>query len=73
MAVDASLHACPCCGKRTLPERGHYDICDNCDWEDDPSQESSPDRGGGANVVSLEEARKNYAKYGVSDPVDCTR
>ena len=27
--------ACPCCGCRTLNERGAYDICPVCFWEDD--------------------------------------
>lgn len=26
---------CPCCGCRTLDERGVYDICPVCFWEDD--------------------------------------
>lgn len=26
---------CPCCGYRTLNERGAYDICPVCFWEDD--------------------------------------
>ena len=26
---------CPCCGKRTVSE---YDICDGCNWENDPVQ-----------------------------------
>lgn len=26
---------CPCCGCRTLDERGAYDICPVCFWEDD--------------------------------------
>lgn len=27
--------ACPCCGCLTLEERGGYDICPVCFWEDD--------------------------------------
>lgn len=27
--------ACPCCGCLTLAERGAYDICPVCFWEDD--------------------------------------
>jgi hypothetical protein len=68
MAHEGSLYPCPCCGKPTLPERGHYEVCSNCDWEDDPIQEDMPDREGGANAVSLNQARKNYAEFGVSDP-----
>lgn len=28
-------YACPCCGCLTLDERGGYDICPVCFWEDD--------------------------------------
>jgi len=28
-------YSCPCCGYLTLPERGAYDICPVCFWEDD--------------------------------------
>ncbi len=28
-------YACPCCGCLTLDERGEYDICPVCFWEDD--------------------------------------
>lgn len=27
------MHACPCCGFRTLPGRGDYDLCPVCWWE----------------------------------------
>ena len=30
-----SKFACPCCGFLTLDERGGYDICPVCFWEDD--------------------------------------
>lgn len=46
---------CPCCGKT---EVGEYDICDNCHWENDPIQRDHPDYDGGANHISLNEARK---------------
>ncbi len=57
---------CPCCGYYTFLEvdRGMYDICPVCFWEDDSEQEKNPNYAGGANRVSLIEARKNYIKYG---------
>ncbi|WP_136972983.1 CPCC family cysteine-rich protein [Polyangium sorediatum] len=61
--------ACPCCGLLTLPDRGHYEICRVCDWEDDPIQSQKPDFEGGANAVSLNQARRNYAEFGTSDPI----
>lgn len=40
---------------------GHeFDICDICSWEDDDLQFENPDYRGGANSVSLNEARKAY-------------
>lgn len=56
---------CPCCGYRTLDgEEGNNEICPVCFWEDDPIQRKDPHYWGGANHVSLVEARKNYEKYG---------
>lgn len=63
------MYACPCCGFLTMPElRGSYTICEVCRWEDDEVQFDEPDLRGGANKVSLNEARENFRRYGVSDP-----
>jgi hypothetical protein len=43
---------------------GTYEICSVCGWEDDPVQANEPDYKGGANSVSLNEARENFARYG---------
>lgn len=63
IATDAILHPCPCCGFRTLaePERGSYQICGVCDWEDDGVQFHDPDYRGGANRASLNEDRRAFA------------
>jgi hypothetical protein len=37
-----------------------YEICDVCYWQNDPVQLRNPDYKGGANVMSLNEARKAY-------------
>ncbi|WP_426578581.1 CPCC family cysteine-rich protein [Xenorhabdus stockiae] len=42
---------------------GEYIICDICHWEDDPVQHKHPDLAGGANSMSLNEA-KNAFKQG---------
>ena len=39
-----------------------YDICEVCDWENDPVQLWKPDRPGGANIMSLNEAREAYSQ-----------
>lgn len=58
-----SLHPCPCCGFRTLAEeeRGSFEICPVCGWEDDFVQYRDPDHRGGANPESLNEARAAFA------------
>ena len=41
----ARLYTCPCCGHPTLTERGAYDICVECGWEDD-GQDDRPAKPG---------------------------
>ena len=61
-------YKCSCCGYFTLTdEPGHFDICSVCYWEDDNIQLADPDYVGGANGVSLNQARDNYKRFGVSD------
>jgi hypothetical protein len=43
-------------------EKGEYEICETCFWEDDPYQERHPDYRGGANDMSLNEARAEWQK-----------
>ena len=60
-------YPCPCCGYLTLgeePGTGSYEICPVCFWEDDPIQFEDPTYSGGANIISLEESRINYLKFG---------
>ena len=56
------LETCPCCEFRTLSERGGYEICPVCFWEDDGSQD--PDRVSGPNHMTLREGRENFARLG---------
>jgi Cys-tRNA(Pro)/Cys-tRNA(Cys) deacylase len=68
--TDTKLrYRCPCCGFYTLPEPagGKYNICPVCWWEDDPVQMDDEDYEGGANEVSLRQARKNFMDFGASD------
>ena len=44
-----------------------YDICPVCFWEDDPIQNDTPTYTGGANILSLEQSKKNYHLYGCSN------
>ncbi|MBI4955819.1 MAG: hydrolase [Myxococcales bacterium] len=58
--------ACPCCGCLTLDEAppGTFAVCPVCDWEDDDVQCGDPSYRGGANGVSLDEARANFRAFG---------
>ena len=53
----SAAHPCPCCGEESLSEIGNYEICRVCGWEDDPVQREDPNYAGGANSLSLNEAR----------------
>lgn len=56
---------CPCCNYPTLTERGGYDICRLCFWEDDGQDDSCADEvwGGPNSDYSLTEARENFKKH----------
>ena len=51
---------CPCCKRYKLNEIGKYEVCPVCNWEDDPVARQDPDYVGGANHLSLNEARAQY-------------
>lgn len=53
-------YLCPCCENHSFYERESYEICPVCNWEDDPVQSKKTDLAGGANQMSLNEARKAY-------------
>lgn len=49
---------CPVCGKYKFTES--YEICAICGWENDPVQLADENFAGGANEMSLAEARKAW-------------
>lgn len=59
-------YTCPCCGHRTLHERGAYEICRQCGWEDDgqDDHDSAVVRGGPNGRLSLDAARVLYRAEG---------
>lgn len=59
-ATDSDLEACPCCESRVITELGAYEICEACNWEDDPTQSADPTYAGGANRMSLVQARISW-------------
>jgi hypothetical protein len=68
-AEDPVRFPCPCCGYLTLEEEppGTYQICPVCVWDDDNLQFERPNLRGGANDVSLNEARRNFRRHGASE------
>jgi hypothetical protein len=61
---------CPCCGHRTLPQRGVCCVCPVCMWEDDGQGDADARvvRGGPNRSLSLAAARANYLAFGACDP-----
>lgn len=59
-------YSCPCCGHPNLTERGAYEICRQCGWEDDgqDDHDSSIVRGGPNGRLSLDAARSEYEQSG---------
>ncbi|MFC7677457.1 CPCC family cysteine-rich protein [Paenibacillus sp. GCM10028914] len=62
------LLPCPCCNYETLVQRGEYDICPVCFWEDDGNND--PSRYSGPNHMTLSAGRRNFEKYGVCSEED---
>ncbi len=60
------MYSCLCCGYLTLGEQppGTFEICPVCKWEDDNVQAADPPLAGGANRMSLDQARLNFARFG---------
>ncbi|MAK61658.1 MAG: hypothetical protein CMK09_11820 [Ponticaulis sp.] len=63
---NRSLLPCPCCGFETLSERGEYEICRVCWWEDDGQNDTNADQilGGPNGRYSLTDARNNFRDHG---------
>ena len=68
-ATDGTRHRCPCCGSRTLLERGAFEMCPVCWWEDDGQDDHDADevRGGPNGKLSLTQARQNFRACGASE------
>ena len=55
---DYSLLKCYCCDYKTIFQRGHYDICPLCNWEDDGSDDLL--KYSSANRSNLFDAKKKF-------------
>lgn len=58
----AGKKICPVCGKSETNE-DEYEVCPVCHWAADSYQRRHPDETG-ENVISLNGAKRNYAKHG---------
>jgi hypothetical protein len=56
---------CPCCGFFSLTDRGDWEICRVCQWEDTGDD---LDVHSGPNHMTLREGRANFVRSGVCDP-----
>merc|ERR1711916_340639 len=67
--IFENLQQCPCCLYFTLHERGAFEICPVCYWEDDGQDESDVTevRNGPNGELSLSKARQNFATYAAAD------
>lgn len=63
---------CPCCRNKTLMQRGEFDICPVCFWEDDGQDDDDAldVRGGPNGDLSLAEGQLNYRRFGASREQD---
>ncbi|MEY8388098.1 CPCC family cysteine-rich protein [Oscillospiraceae bacterium 38-13] len=54
------LVKCPVCGKHEFPGENSFDICPICGWENDGVQADNHNYAGGANYLSVNEARIEF-------------
>ena len=62
-----SLKQCPCCDYFTLTNRGDYEICEICFWEDDGLDLKELKSHSGPNHITLEEGRMNFLRFGACE------
>ncbi|QDV08805.1 hypothetical protein Poly30_43600 [Planctomycetes bacterium Poly30] len=58
---------CPCCDYYSLQERGGFEICPVCYWEDDGQDLDALDEVSGPNHITLRTARQNFERQGAAD------
>jgi len=53
---------CPVCGQTVFEHPNAFETCPVCLWQDDGLQMDEPDLEGGANEMSLNQAREAWKK-----------
>ncbi len=66
---EGVVYKCPCCGFKTLSERGGFETCSVCFWEDNGQDDQDADivRGGPNGSLSLAQARANFRTFGACE------
>lgn len=59
-------HKCPVCGKYEFADECCFDVCPYCGWEDDGTDDDTPNIG--ANNLRFSEFKKRYEQYVQEDP-----
>jgi Zn finger protein HypA/HybF involved in hydrogenase expression len=57
---------CPVCGESEFAEEDDFDICQVCHWENSGLQHDEPNCWGGANRLSLNQARAVWKKHRIN-------
>lgn len=72
MRLEVLPLRCPCCGHKTLRERGGFEVCAVCYWEDDGQDDADADvvKGGPNGGLSLTQGRANFRAFGASREED---
>lgn len=65
--MTSNFKQCPCCDYFTLTNRGEYEICEICFWEDDGLDLTELKTHSGPNHITLEEGRMNFLKFGACE------
>ncbi|WP_278378636.1 CPCC family cysteine-rich protein [Chryseobacterium arthrosphaerae] len=60
--VPEELFPCACCNYKTIKEKGNYEICKVCFWEDDGNDDNS--KYSHVNHMTLKEAKDNFKAKG---------
>jgi hypothetical protein len=60
--MDEDMFRCPICDYPTLSERGGYEICQLCNWEDDGTDELDSYSGPNGDYT-VREARQNFCEH----------
>lgn len=66
VSIDSALQ-CPCCDYFTLNNRGDFEICAVCFWEDDGIDINQPDMFSTPNHMTLRVGRHNFQTFGACD------